>query len=261
MKRTLFLFVWVGLLTWLAVPFAAAADEESIPTQPENSTDGLFLGPAFMMSTFVTDKGQIRRLSDPAGGQETLNVHTGDWNWIVYPSFSLGYDWGGWQGSMRAAYNVHLANFDLPYGHIADGVFTSLEVGPELYADIMDFGFTTLEAGLGVGARFLARGKLDYRAPSGRACMSRDFLGDSTIPGFSMHLGLGGELMASPNARLGWWMRVYYAQYTLESDQRKFDACADPMRDVVNDKLDLDVYSALFGVRLRIYPFAKSRSR
>ena len=255
MMRAFVFACCLAVLLGGAVPgFAAEEASDSIPAAPDKQTDGLFIDPSFLLSTFVTDKGTIRRRTDQGPGRTDLNLHTGDWNWIFYPNLALGWDWGGWQFSMRAAYNMHLAKFDLPYGQTAKGEFTSLEIGPELYADVLDFGFSTLEIGGGVGARLLAAGNLDYYAEDGGAYMSRDFEGDSTISGLTFHVGGGGELMSYSHVRLGWMMRFYYGTYTMDSDERTVDLSADVDTIVTDEQLEMGVYSAFFGLRLRIFP-------
>lgn len=231
--------------------WAAEADPPAFPMQPEPVDEGLFIDPAFLISTLVTDKGEIRHKTDPPSGTSSLDVHTGGFNWIFYPSIAVGWDWDGWQGSIRAAYNAQLIDLNLPHDLSAEGSLTSLEVGPELYVEVLEWQLTSLELGAGAGLRLAADADLDFIDQGAGRRVTRELHGASAIPGFTMHVGGGGELMRYSYVRLGWMLRFYYGQYDLINNERVDVATGF---DQTEERLDLNVYSALIGLRLRIYP-------
>jgi hypothetical protein len=247
MMRITLTLLWLGLLIGAVAAPGALADE------PEPGQ--IFFDPAVMVSAFVTDKGEIRRETPTAGAKDTLDVHTGDFNWIAQPSLAVGYDWGGWQAALRAALNAHFADFNLPDDHRAAGTLTSLEIGPDLYATVGQWRVATLELGGGLAARFLAGGDLDYRDAAGEGA-TLGFTGASSVPGFAMHLGATGALTRGPTMRLGWMFRLTYGSYDLEHDGPTTLEVDGERLIVDRDRFSLNVYSALIGLRLRFLPWA-----
>jgi len=118
----------------IPLPFAAAAEEGETQEKswwlPHRAGQGFFIDPGLMFSFFVTDKGAITRRAEAQGYKKDLDVHTGDWNWLLYPNLGLGYDFQRWQVLVRTAYPMHFINLNLPHDQTAAGMRSSFEIGP-----------------------------------------------------------------------------------------------------------------------------------
>lgn len=219
---------------------------------------GFYIEPAFALSTFTTVKGAVER--DLAGeGTDELNIHTGDMNWIFMPNLALGWGFGDWRLAVRGSYLPHLIKLNLPYGDIAEGVMHSIEVGPEVSYRVMSLKWTTVEAEAGLAARVMAAAEFDYDyADQPGPTQTNDFTG-ATVPGFSVHVGAGGDLMRGEHVLLGWLARFYWGRYDLESDDRIVFGHT-PIAFDRDERMQLNVYSMFIGMRLRIHPFVSARS-
>lgn len=261
MKKQVTIAVVLLILIGFPLPLAAAeatGEQEESWWLPQRTGQGFFIDPGLMFSFFVTDKGQITRRADAQDYQKDLDVHTGDWNWLLYPNLGLGWDFTRWQVLLRTAYPMHFINLNLPHNQTADGTLTSFEMGPEFYFHVADFWLTSLEIGFGGGVRFAADADLDYlEGETSARLKQRDFSGLTDIPGFSAHVGAGGELMSYSVVRLGWLARFYWGHYEMTSDADFSLTCDGVPCEVDEENLNLNVYSLLFGFRLRIFPMTR----
>ena len=244
------------MIALLTPVYAAAAEGEA--------ADGLFFEPSFLVSTFTTDKGELEREASFLDESYTWDVHTGDFNWIIAPGFAVGYGWGRWTASFRAVYPLHRLYLNLPYDRTANGLLHSLELGPEIGFRVFTFSWTTVDAQLGFAYRPIAMAKLDYGFEDrSDAEDTRTLNGLPGQAGFAFTFGAGGDLMRDHQVLLGWVWRFYWGRYELEREvdniavQVDYEGQPGEAIDVFDEEhLQLNVYSAMLGVRLRIYPMA-----
>ena len=243
-RRLLFSFLLI-----LILPLTAMADE----TPAASDWRGFFIEPAFSFSAFVTDKGELQRVSNSSDFDRALNAHTGDYNWLLHPSLAAGYDFHRFIPAFRFAYSFQGLHLNLPYDENVDGQIGAIEVGPELYVMVVDGKTAGLEVGGGASIRLLETAILD----SGEGTDRRELEGTDT-PSFAAHLGIGGDFARTDSVSFGWTLRFYYGHYTLSGNDDALLLCGDTSCVIDKEELTLNVYSALVGLRMRFFTSASS---
>lgn len=240
--------ILTAILLTAVYPMAGFADDEvksGDQYKPQYLQGvGLFFEPALMVSGFVTDKGtQWRSLKNVDGFEDPRDLHTGALNWITHPSLAAGYDWGNWQLLFRAAYPFQTLSFDLQADETADGWMASAELATEAYFRFTHSYWSTAAINVGTGVRLFPVGSISHSHDLGEG----DIKGYSTLSGYTVNAGMSSDFLIRKKSSFGWFVRFYYVRENLVAnleDNLFFD----------EERFELDIYSVLVGLRVRIFP-------